>query len=87
MDPEFRLIQMGDDWFWGVNIKNEDGLIGPFTSEDEAEKDSRETLGIRESEGLQFPRPNARPARLTECGRTRELLSSAPLSASCRLLA
>jgi hypothetical protein len=28
----------------------DDGLIGPFVSRDEAEKDAKETLGIREGE-------------------------------------
>jgi len=46
----FRLIQLSDDWCWRLDIKNDDGLIGPFLSRDEAEKDARETLGIREGE-------------------------------------
>jgi hypothetical protein len=28
----------------------DDGLIGPFPTRDEAEKDARETLGIREGD-------------------------------------
>jgi hypothetical protein len=42
----FRLIQLEGDWYWRLDIKNDDGLIGPFLSRDEAEKDARETLGI-----------------------------------------
>jgi hypothetical protein len=46
----FTLIQQASDWYWRLDIKNDDGLIGPFISRDEAEKDARETLGIREGE-------------------------------------
>jgi hypothetical protein len=35
----FRLIQLEGDWYWRLDIKN-----------DEAEKDARETLGIVEGE-------------------------------------
>ena len=47
----FTLIQLRGDWFWRLDINNDDGLIGPFMSRDEAEKDARETLGIQEGEG------------------------------------
>jgi hypothetical protein len=30
----------------GGYIKRDDGLIGPFSSREEAEKDARETLGV-----------------------------------------
>ena len=43
----FRLIQLSDDWCWRLDIKNDDGLIGPFLSRDEAEK----TLGRRSESG------------------------------------
>jgi hypothetical protein len=46
----FKLIQLSGDWYWRLDIKNDDGLIGPFTSKDEAEKDARETLGMRDGE-------------------------------------
>jgi hypothetical protein len=46
----FRLIQLSGDWYWRLDIRNDDGLIGPFTSKDEAEKDARETLGLRDGE-------------------------------------
>jgi hypothetical protein len=42
----FKLIQLKGDWFWRLDINNDDGLIGPFMSRDEAEKDAKETLGI-----------------------------------------
>jgi hypothetical protein len=43
----FRLIQLSEDWYWRLDIMRDDGLIGPFVSRDEAEKDAKETLGIR----------------------------------------
>jgi hypothetical protein len=46
----FRIIQLGGDWYWRLDIMNDDGLIGPFMSRDEAEKDAQETLGITEGE-------------------------------------
>jgi hypothetical protein len=46
----FRLIQLSDDWYWRLDIMRDDGLIGPFGSRDEAEKDARETLGITEGD-------------------------------------
>jgi hypothetical protein len=46
----FQLIQLGGDWYWRLDIRNDDGLIGPFMSRDEAEKDARETLGIKAEE-------------------------------------
>jgi hypothetical protein len=47
----FKLIQLNGDWYWPLDIMNDDGLIGPFTSKDEAERDAREALGIAEGEG------------------------------------
>jgi hypothetical protein len=32
----FKLIQLNGDWFWRLDINNDDGLIGPFMSRDEA---------------------------------------------------
>jgi hypothetical protein len=46
----FKLIQLSDHWYWRLDIKQDDGLIGPFVSRDEAEKDAKETLGINEGE-------------------------------------
>jgi hypothetical protein len=47
----FNLIEFNDGWYWRLDIKNDDGLIGPFTSKDEAGKDAREMLGLRDGEG------------------------------------
>jgi hypothetical protein len=44
----FKLTQMQDCWYWGLEINRDDGLIGPFETEEEAIKDARETLGINE---------------------------------------
>jgi hypothetical protein len=44
----FRLIQLEGDWYWRLDIKRRDGLIGPFSLIDEAKKDARETIVIRE---------------------------------------
>jgi hypothetical protein len=46
----FQLIQSSGDWYWRLDIRNDEGLIGPFMSRDEAQKDARETLGIAEGE-------------------------------------
>jgi hypothetical protein len=46
----FKLIQLIGDWFWRLDINNDDGLIGPFLSRDEAEKDACETLGLGDGE-------------------------------------
>jgi hypothetical protein len=46
----FMLIQLDGDWYWRLDIKNDDGMIGPFLSRDEAEKDAKETLGIKDGE-------------------------------------
>jgi hypothetical protein len=66
MDPPkrvFRLIRLEGDWFWRLDINNDEGLIGPFVSRDEAEKDARETLGIapEESRSSNAPRCPAPP--------------------------
>jgi hypothetical protein len=46
----YRLIQLEGDWYWHLDIRNDDGLIGPFVSKSEAERDEKETLGIAEEE-------------------------------------
>jgi hypothetical protein len=48
--PVFKVIQRDGDWFWRLDIPRDDGLIGPFTSRGEAEKDARDTLGIKDGE-------------------------------------
>jgi hypothetical protein len=71
----FRLIQLGGDWFWRMDINNDDGLIGPFMSRDDAEKDAGETLGIREGEGWQFQRLAIPPEMLAERAPTKPPLT------------
>jgi hypothetical protein len=48
----FKLTYIEGDWYWRLDIMNDDGLIGPFLSRDDAEKDARETLGITERRHL-----------------------------------
>jgi hypothetical protein len=43
------LIQRVDGWFWMLDIPT-DGPIGPFETKEEAVKDARETLGLKEGE-------------------------------------
>jgi hypothetical protein len=47
----FRLIQLEGDWYWHLDVRNDDGLIGPFISRDQAEKDARDAMGMRGGEG------------------------------------
>jgi hypothetical protein len=46
MTPVFKVVQRHEDWYWRLDIEGDEGLIGPFMSKAEAEKDARETLGI-----------------------------------------
>ena len=46
----FSVLQMGGNWYWRLDIMRDDGLIGPFLSKEEAEKDAKETLGIGDQE-------------------------------------
>jgi hypothetical protein len=62
----FKLIQLNGDWYWRLDIMRDDGLIGPFSSREEAEKDAKETLGTADGERSWLPR--ARDA-LTSRGR------------------
>jgi hypothetical protein len=41
----FRLIQLDGDWYWRLDFQGDEGLIGPFLSRAEAEKDANETSG------------------------------------------
>jgi hypothetical protein len=43
----FKLTYIEGDWYWGLDIMNDNGLIGPFLSRDDAGKDAKETLGFR----------------------------------------
>jgi hypothetical protein len=48
--PSFRVVSQtladkSTGWFWGMDVLRDDGLIGPFETEEEATKDAKETLG------------------------------------------
>jgi hypothetical protein len=44
----FSVIQKDESWFWcSFSLATEDALIGPFPSQQEAEKDARATLDIK----------------------------------------
>jgi hypothetical protein len=45
--PVFQVVQRLGDWYWRLDIKRDNGLVGPFGTRDEAEKDARETLWNR----------------------------------------
>jgi hypothetical protein len=50
-DPTFSVIQKDGGWYWcSLTLMSENELIGPFPSQEEAEKDARATLGIGEGE-------------------------------------
>jgi hypothetical protein len=57
----FSLTYIEGDWYWCLDMMNEEGLIGPFLSRDDAEQDARETLGIRERRHLVAIAPAPRP--------------------------
>ena len=43
----FSIVIRGQGWFWCSLLEmHPDALIGPFPSQEEAEKDARATLGI-----------------------------------------
>jgi hypothetical protein len=47
--PSFSVIAKGEAWFWcSLSLMKNDELICPFPSEEEAEKDARATLGVRD---------------------------------------
>jgi hypothetical protein len=41
----FSIVNKGEGWFWCPLLEGNE-LIGPFPSQEEAEKDARATLGI-----------------------------------------
>jgi hypothetical protein len=51
--PTFSVIQKDGGWFWcSLSLMiSENELIGPFPSQEEAEKDAKATLGISPGEG------------------------------------
>jgi hypothetical protein len=69
----FKLTYIEGDWYWRLDIMDDDGLIGPFLSREDAEKDARETLGITERRHLVAIEPALRPvpSRPTRAGRYR----------------
>jgi hypothetical protein len=52
--PNFSVMKLETGWFWASramqDVHGRKAMIGPFPSQEEAEKDARETLGIREGE-------------------------------------
>jgi hypothetical protein len=47
--PTFSVIQQDGSWFWCSFLSmSENELIGPFPSQEEAEKDAKATLGPKE---------------------------------------
>jgi hypothetical protein len=56
-----KLTYIEGDWYWRLDIMNDDGLIGPFLSRDDAAQDARETLGITERRHLVAIEPAPSP--------------------------
>jgi hypothetical protein len=57
----FSIVNRGEGWFWCSLLEvRRDALIGPFPSQEEAEKDARATLRIE-------MRPNVRANRHSLC--------------------
>lgn len=52
--PNFSVLKLESGWFWTSrsmqDVHGREAMIGPFPSQEEAEKDAGETLGIREGE-------------------------------------
>jgi hypothetical protein len=52
--PSYSIVKQETGWFWcsyaAQEISGRDALIGPFPSQEEAEKDAKESLRIREGE-------------------------------------
>jgi hypothetical protein len=50
--PNFSVMKLENGWFWTSramqDVHGTETMVGPFPSQEEAEKDARETLGIRE---------------------------------------
>jgi hypothetical protein len=59
-ESTFSVIQKDGSWFWcSLSLMRENELIGPFPSQEEAEKDAKATLGIKEGQR----RPHLRISR------------------------
>jgi hypothetical protein len=51
--PSFSVIERDGGWIWcSLSLIKEDELIGPFPSHQEAEKDARATLGIKDGDPI-----------------------------------
>jgi hypothetical protein len=52
--PSYSIVKQERGWFWcsyaAQEIRGRSALIGPFPSQEEAEKDARETIGFKEGE-------------------------------------
>ena len=52
--PSYSIVKQQRGWFWCScavqEISGRDVLIGPFPSQEEAEKDAKELLRLREGE-------------------------------------
>ncbi len=52
--PSYSVVKHERGWFWCSYAVQEigarDPLVGPFPSQEEAEKDARETLGLKQGE-------------------------------------
>jgi hypothetical protein len=50
--PSYSIVKQENGWFWstGQEIRGRTELVGPFPSQQEAEKDARETIGPKEGE-------------------------------------
>lgn len=50
--PSYSIVKQERGWFWCSyavqEIRGRSALIGPFPSQEEAEKDARETFGLKE---------------------------------------
>jgi hypothetical protein len=50
----FSVVKLESGWFWTSyamqEVQGAEALIGPFPSQEEAEKDARETLGLRDGQ-------------------------------------
>jgi hypothetical protein len=52
--PGYSVVKQERGWFWCSyavqEVGGRDALVGPFPSQEEAEKDAKETLGPRDGE-------------------------------------
>jgi hypothetical protein len=52
--PSYSVVKQERGWFWCSyavqEIGGRDPLVGPFPSQEEAEKDAQATLGLKEGE-------------------------------------